>query len=146
MTASTTEREILSPRNGRVPEVDSPAVRARARASLTITDSEIKKGDRISRAVAGWWGFHVQPLSMAEAWMLSKVDTRRVPNGSGLLCGLWHIFNWTDRLIMFALIQVAPTFLQAPLRWIACRPTRRYGLYTVTGLLITALLIGRSTP
>lgn len=143
MTATTTQREILSPHNGRVPEVDSPAVRARARASLTITDSEIKKGDRISRAVAGWWGLHVQPLSAADVWALSKVDPARIPLNAGLLRALWLVSNWTDRLAVFAVIQIAPTFLQAPLRFLAVRPTRRWALYLTTLTLAALYLIGR---
>lgn len=144
MTATTTQREIRSPHNGRVPDVDSPAVRARARASITITDGEIKKGDRISRAVAGWWGLHVRPLSTADAWNLSKVDPSRVPLNAGLLRALWQVSNWTDRLLIFAIVQVAPTFTQAPLRWIAVRPSRRWAIYLTLTALVTCYLTGRN--
>jgi hypothetical protein len=54
----------------------------------------------------------------------------------------WLVSNWTDRLILFLLILVAPTGLQGPLRWIVQRPTRRVGLYVVLGLLAAVLKIG----
>lgn len=139
----TTQGEIRSARNGRVPEVDSPAMSTRARARIPVTQSEIKKGDRISRAVSGWWGLHVRPLSTAEAWTLSRLDKARIPSDSALIRALWAVSNWTDRLIMFAVIQVAPTFVQAPLRWIACRPTRRYGFYLTVSALTALYHFGR---
>ena len=61
MTATTTQREIRSPHNGRVPDVDSPAVRARARASVKVTDGEIKKDGWISSFLASWWAWTTRP-------------------------------------------------------------------------------------
>lgn len=145
MTATTTQREIRSPHNGRVPEVDSPAVRARARASIEVTDSEINGRGRISAIASSWWVWTAQPLSLQEMWRLSAVDPKRIPNDAGLLRLAWKASNGTDRLLMFLLVLLVPTALTGPVRWLTCRPTRRYGLYLVTVLLVVALLIGRST-
>lgn len=143
MTILATPRDIRSPQNGRVPAVDSPAAPARAGARVPVTKSEIKKGDRVSRAGRRWWALASRPLSIAALWRLSGVDRKRTPLDHLALRLIWQVSNWTDRLVMFALIAVAPTALTGPLRWVAVRPTRRYGLYLVVGGLTAAYLIGR---
>lgn len=144
MTAVTTEREIRSPQNGRVPRIDSPAVSARARARIPITE----RADKI-RASAGlglrrWWAWTARPLSLRAAWASSTVAARRLPGDSPPLRVLWVLSNGTDRLVMFALVLIAPTGLQGPLRWLACRPTRRWGFYLVLAVLAVIYTIGRS--
>jgi hypothetical protein len=146
MTATTTQREIRSPQNGRVPKLDSPAVPARARARIAITNSEVKKRSRISSAVVSWWGWTARPLSLRATWALSAVDRKRIPHDSGILRVLWQISNWTDRLIMFVLIVVCPTVCSGPLRWIAQRPTRRAGLYLTLLALVATIIVGRIYP
>jgi hypothetical protein len=68
-------------------------------------------------------------------WTQSRVDAARVPLRSRPLRLLWWLSNATDRMVMFAVVLAAPTALTGPLRWIAARPTRRYGFY----LLLAAL-------
>lgn len=144
MTAPTTQRDLRSPVNGRVPEVDSPAVRAQARASIPVTKSDAKRKRLRFSFQPKMPAWTARPDSLAGTWAASAVDGRRIPNTSRAFRALWTISNFTDRLIMFALILIAPTLLTGPLRHLAQRPTRRYGLYlTVLALTIT-LLIGRN--
>lgn len=143
MTATTTEREILSKTNGRVPDLDSPAVRARARASIPVTDSEIKKTDRVASLLASWWAWTARPTSFQATWAMSAVDRTRIPNNSTVLRLLWQVSNWTDRLIMFALILTLPTVFTGGLRLIAQRPMRRLGLYLTFAALTGLYLYGR---
>lgn len=144
MTSTTTQREIRYPINGAVPGVDSPAVPMRARARIPVTDGDANRKTTRMSFVARTWQWTARPASLADTWAASRVDRKRVPNDSGLLRALWTVSNFTDRLIMFALILVAPTFLQGPLRWLAVRPARRYGLYLTVLALIAAYLIGRT--
>jgi hypothetical protein len=143
MTATTTQREIRSPQNGRVSKLDSPAVPACARATIAVTDSEIKKRGRVAVTVVSWWGWTARPLSLRATWALSVVDRKRIPNDSTVLRILWQVSNWTDRLLMFALILICPTVCSGPLRWIAQRPTRRAGLYLSLLALIATMVIER---
>jgi hypothetical protein len=94
--------------------------------------------------VARWWVWTARPDSFAGTWASSRVDERRIPHKAGLLRVLWKVSNGTDRLIMFALILALPTACTGPLRWLAQRPTRRYGLYLTLLALATAYLIGRT--
>ncbi|WP_203822615.1 hypothetical protein [Paractinoplanes ferrugineus] len=126
-----------------VAEVDSPAVRARARARVPVADGDIKFGDRLRQAVTSWWLLTSEPMTLLALWNASKVDRKRVPAGNGVLRALWHVSNWSDRIVMFAVIAVAPTFATGALRWIAVRPTRRYGLYLTLAALTGAYLYGR---
>lgn len=147
MTTTTTQREIRSPINGRVPNQDSPGVSAPARATIPTTDSDgNRKTTRLSFGswLARRWAWTARPDSFAGTWAASRVDRKRIPNDAGLLSAVWHVSNWTDRLIMFVLILIAPAFLTGPLRWLAPRPMRRYGLYFVLAALTVALLTGRS--
>ncbi|WP_344613385.1 hypothetical protein [Dactylosporangium salmoneum] len=82
-------------------------------------------------------------MSIRALWRLSAVDNTRIPAQSGTLHTLWQVSNWTDRLLMFALILLLPTALTGPLRWIAVRPTRRVGFYLVAAALTVTYLIGR---
>ena len=142
MTVTTTEREILSKTNGRAPDLDSPAVRARARASIPVTDSEIKKTGRVASFLASWWVWTARPTSFQDTWRMSAVDRTRIPNDSTVLRVLWHAGNWSERLIMFALILTLPTAFTGGLRLIAPRPTRRAGLYLTLAALTGLCLYG----
>lgn len=142
----TTEREVPARINGASPKVDSPAVRAPARARIPVTESggKISSGAAsIKAAAAAWWGFTARPMSLRDLWAASAVDPKRIPGKHGGLTAAWHVSNWTDRLFMFALIAVLPTALTGPLRWFAARPTRRIGLYIVTVALAATYALGR---
>lgn len=146
MTTTTTPREIRSPINGAVPDLDSPGVSTPARARVAVTDGDRNgKTTRTSfgSRLASGWVWTTCPASYSDAWKASAVDRKRIPNGFGPLLVLWQISNWTDRLIMFALIQIAPAFLTGALRWVAQRPSRRIGFYLTLTALTIALLIGR---
>lgn len=144
---TVTEREIPARINGTLPKVDSPAVRAPARARVPVTHSVGKisgVAGSIKLAARRWWGFTARPSSLLAAWRLTAVDPKRIPGRSGALHVLWSVSNATDRLLIFAVILVAPTGLTGPLRWIAARPTRRWGCYLVTtALAVTYLLTGK---
>lgn len=141
MTILTTPREIRSPQNGRVPTLDSPAVPARAGARVPITQRIGKILAAAKTGFARWWAWTSRPLSLRAAWALSAVDPARIPNKSGILRALWRISNATDRIILFALTMLAPTCVTGPLRWLALRPTRRYGLYLTLLALTTTYII-----
>ncbi len=140
---TVTHGEILSTRNGRVPKLDSPAVPARAGARIPVTLSARNVRVAIGRSARRWWVWTSRPSSLAVAWRLSRVDPKRLPAGSGALPGLWALSNWSDRLVWFALLLVAPTFVQGPLRWLAQRPTRRWGFYLVAAALAVAFTLGK---
>jgi hypothetical protein len=143
---TVTGREIPAKTNGALPRLNSPAVRAPARARVPITQRVGKISAGAGSITAGWrrwWGFTARPMSLRALWRLSTVDRQRIPGKSGALLILWHISNWTDRLAMFALILALPTGLTGPLRWAAQRPTRRVGLYLVIAALVAVYLIGR---
>lgn len=141
MTTLTTEREILLPHNGRVPQLDRSPAPARAGASIPVT---VRVG-KLKAVVAGqarrWWVWTSRPASLRAVMRMSAVSTKRIPGNSRLLRILWQISNWTDRILLFGLILIAPTFLQGPLRWIAERPTRRLGLYLSLAVLATTYII-----
>ena len=143
---TTTERDVRSQINGRVPGVDSPAVHARARARISDTDGDVKPTKvRSPSRVAGlanWWVWTAQPASFAGTWAGSKVDRSRIPANNTVLFVLWQVSQWTDRLVMFALILALPAILTGPLRWCAARPARRYTLYLTAAAFVAACLIG----
>lgn len=142
-----TEREIPARTNGSAPRLDSPAVRASARASVSITERVGKisgMGRSITAAARTWWGFTARPATIAELWQASAVDRKRIPGKADTLHALWQVSNWTDRLIMFAAIAAAPTSVTGPLRWLAARPTRRWAFYLVTAALAVTYQLGRS--
>lgn len=143
MTITATKSEILSPRNGRVPKLDSPAVSARARAMVTVTDRIGKVLADVRVGCCRWWAWTARPLSLRAAWALSAVDAKRIPGKSGGLRLLWKLSNATDRLLMLGLLLAAPTFLTGPLRWLAVRPTRRWGFYLVTAAMAAIYLSGK---
>lgn len=143
---TVTGREIPARTNGRLPKLDSPAVRASARARIPITQRIGKISDLAGPIVVGWrrwWGFTARPLTIRALWRLSTVDQARIPRRSKGLTAAWHISNWSDRLLMFGLILLLPTGLTGPLRWTAQRPTRRVGLYLTLAALAAAYYIGR---
>lgn len=91
-------------------------------------------------AFATWWGFVREPMAVAEAWKASNViDARRVPANSQLLAVAWWWSNRTDRVLLFAILMVLPTFLNGPLLWCAVRPSRRIGLYAVLLVLFVVI-------
>ncbi len=139
---TTTERELHSPVNGTVPTVDSPAVRARARVIPDTQRDGNEKPDRSTRE-RGWSVWTAQPGSLQQVWRQSAVDPKRIPAKNGLLKLLWHVDNWTTRLLMFALA-VLPTALSAGARWCAQRPTRRWALKFTVAALAVALILGKA--
>ncbi len=143
---TVTDREIPARTNGAVPKLDSPAVRAPARARIPVTQSADKipgVTGSITLAARRWWAFTARPASIRALWRLSAVELKRVPGKNAGLALAWRISNWTDRLAMFAFIAVAPTALTGPLRWCAVRPTRRIALYLVTAALAATYTLGR---
>jgi hypothetical protein len=78
---------------------------------------------------------------LREVWKASAVDRHRIPANSTPLRILWALSNWTDRLVLLAVLLAAPTFLQVPLRAIAKRPTRRYGFYLVVAALCVVAVL-----
>lgn len=141
MTVTVTDREIRSPHNGRVPRLDSPAAPARAGARVQVTERAGKVGADIRISVRRWWAWTARPLSLRAAWALSAIDPKRIPAKSNALRVLWALSNATDRLLMFGLVMAAPTFLAGPLRWLAVRPTRRWGFYLVSAALPVAIYL-----
>jgi hypothetical protein len=94
------------------------------------------------------WVWVAHPASLTEAWQQSSiVDPTRMPRRRPWwLPLLWRASNCTDRLVLFAVLLIAPTVLQGPLRWIVARPTRRLGLYLLIAVLWLVLAgIGHNT-
>jgi hypothetical protein len=97
---------------------------------------------RQRHSAARWWAWTERPLSLRAAWRLSTVDASRVPaTGRWWLLLLWRASNGTDRLAWFALMLVAPSALQGPLRWAAARPARRIGTYILLALLAVVVFV-----
>jgi hypothetical protein len=82
-----------------------------------------------------------RPASLRASWRLSRVDRSRVPADWWPLRAVWLLSNATDRLALFVVLSVAPPFVQGPLRWLAQRPTRRWGFYLIAALLVAAWLL-----
>lgn len=139
----TTEREILSPRNGRAPRLDSPAVSTRARARIGVAERAGKALVTVRLGCCRWWAWTARPLSLRATWATSAIDAKRIPGKAGGLRLLWKVSNATDRLIMFGLVLVAPTVLTGPLRWLAARPTRRWGFYLVSMAAVAIFVTGK---
>lgn len=150
MTTTVTEREIRSPINGRVPRLDSPPAPARAGARVPVTASARKIPGLVAAVTAAvrlgchrWWAWTARPLSLRALWASSAVDVKRVPGNAGVLRVAWRVSNWTDRLLMFAAVAVAPTFLTGPLRWLAARPTRRWAFYLILAAFAATFALGK---
>jgi sterol desaturase/sphingolipid hydroxylase (fatty acid hydroxylase superfamily) len=143
MSTVTTDGEIPSTPKPGGPPVDSPAVSTRARARVPVTVGIGNVLATVRGTWSRWWAWTARPLSLRATWHLSRVDSRRVPGDSTLLRVLWRLSNTTDRLLMFALVLTAPTFLTGPLRWLVARPTRRWGLYLTVAVFAVALLVTR---
>ncbi|MER7331729.1 MULTISPECIES: hypothetical protein [unclassified Micromonospora] len=143
MTTTVTEREIRSPINGRVPKLDSPPAPARAGARVPVTLSFSKAWSAVRAGCCSWWAWTARPASLSGLWAASAVDTKRIPANAGPLRAAWQVSNWTDRLLMFAVIAVAPTFLTGPLRWLAARPTRRWAFYLVLAAFAATFTLGK---
>lgn len=143
MTTTVTEREIRSPINGRVPTLDSPPAPARAGARIPVTLSFSKAWGVVRAGCCTWWAWTARPASLAELWAASAVDTKRIPLNNTALRVAWQVSNHTDRLLMFAIVAVAPTFLTGPLRWLAARPTRRWAFYFLLAALAATFALGK---
>lgn len=99
------------------------------------------------RGLSRWWAWSSRPTSLRAAWRLSAVNKTRIPLGSTPVGWLWRLSNITDRLVMFALVMIAPTVLTGPLRWLAARPTRRWAFYLiVAGFVATHLTLPGMPP
>lgn len=114
-------------------------VRAHARARLTAT---VRDGNPVARAlsvVAGdvrsWWLVAARPASL-RAWLRAcRVEQARVPDGSGLLRGLWLV----DNVLLGGLLlvgSVAAYLAAGGLRWLAGHPARRWPALLAAGALI----------
>ena len=132
---AATDSDIRSRRNGGHPGLDLSSVSTPARAKIPVTIRIGNLRSSARRKIAGWWGWTTRPPTLRELWAASKIDRRRIPADSTPLRALWAISNATDRLLLLALILAVPTCLQAPLRAIAVRPTRRLGTYLIVALL-----------
>lgn len=143
MTTTVTEREIRSPHNGRVPQLDSPPAPARAGARVPVTLSFSKAWTAARSTCASWWVWTARPAPLTDLWAASAVDTKRIPANVGVLRIAWQVSNWTDRLVMFAVIAAAPTFLTGPLRWLAARPTRRWAFYLILAAFAATFALGK---
>jgi hypothetical protein len=105
-----------------------------------VITKRISKLSAVTRSsFAEWWAWTARPAALRDLWHGSKVDRSRVPGDAKALRILWSISNGTDRLVLLVLVLVAPTWLQLPLRAVARRPTRRYGLYVAVAALLVAL-------
>jgi hypothetical protein len=152
MTATvTTQREIVSEGEPTPDGADSPAVSTRARARIPVTDRKrnaktpgVSRADKLRAWGAAWWVWISKPPSLRQTWIMSKVDPQRLPGDVPVFRVLWHISNWTDRLALFALMLIVPLPLAGPVRWLAPRPLRRYGLYLCLFALTIAYLLGRT--
>ncbi len=98
--------------------------------------------DRVTSFARTWWAFTEQPPTFADTWEQSKVDIRRVPDRDARLYTAWVWANRTERILFCALLLLAPTFLQGPLRWVAPRITRRISTYLLILLVITGTVAG----
>ncbi|GGM27432.1 hypothetical protein GCM10011608_10240 [Micromonospora sonchi] len=148
MTATVTPSEIRSPRNGRVPVLDSPPAPARAGARIPVTLSVGKIRPallvaNVRRGFRRWWLWTDRPLSLAATWRTTAVDVRRVPARSEGLRLAWLISNHTDRYLMLLLLLVAPTFLQGPLRYLTARPVRRWLFYLAFAAFAATFALGK---
>ncbi|QKW17385.1 hypothetical protein HUT12_23340 [Verrucosispora sp. NA02020] len=128
--------------------LDSPPVSARARARVPVTLSvgKIRPGfiaASIRKGFRRWWLWTDRPLSLAAMWRTTAVDVRRIPARSEGLRLAWLISNHTDRYLMVALLLVAPTFLQGPLRYLTARPVRRWLFYLVFAAFAATFALGK---
>ncbi len=123
MTATGSIVAEISEAPGDDSQTERPGVRRRAR-----------------RALSQWWVWTQRPQSYRGAWDESAVDVTRLPAGSPWwLLKAWQVSNWLDRPLLFALMVVFPAGLQGPLRWVAVRPTRRWGTYLLVAAVVVAL-------
>jgi hypothetical protein len=147
MPRAVTDSDVLTqpPTPRRAADSPPPCTPVRARVATTQRNPTQRKrrlGPAVRKAAASWWVWTARPPSLRATWRLSAVTKSRVPLESGPLSLVWRISNWTDRLVMFVLILIAPTFLAGPVRWLAARPTRRFALYLFAGVAAAVLLLG----
>lgn len=98
--------------------------------------------DAIGRKMSTWrktirrsWPISTRPMSRRTAWRISdRVGDR--PGDSPFYASLWLLSNLIDRPLLYAASYLAPTFLVGPLLWCVVRPTRRWGLYLITVVLL----------
>jgi len=122
---------------------DSPPTRVSARARVTTTHALrlARLATAARTACLQWWVWVARPPSLRAVWRMSAVDRTRVPAESRALLIAWHWSNATDRLILFGLLLIAPTVVAGPLRWITARPTRRWAVYGLFGVVSVAFRI-----
>jgi hypothetical protein len=142
---STFDRRTGGPRPG-----GNASVPTRARVIIRTAEYWRKVIERVRTifrtADAGlrrWWAWTDRPPSLRACWRLSRVDEARVPRGDRGLTAGWTVANGIERLLVFALLLVAPSFAQPLLRWCVMRPTRRAGLWLALILLVAVALISR---
>lgn len=136
MTTTQTNDEILD-----AEVVEDEADTAEHAPVVAKTPWRTRMAEKTRTAVTNWWGYTAQPMSWHEAWVRSgRIDPRRVPGDSKFAIFLWHWSNRLDRPILFALIYlIAPGWAVGPLLFIACRPTRRWGLYLIAFALLSVI-------
>lgn len=134
------------PPDGIPPNPPRPAGPPPTTAEVTVEPTpadELASGDPAHRrvrqatatAAATWLGFYRQPPSVRDAWYLSEsMDRARIPAESGLLAAAWWIANWTERIVLFAVVLLL-LVLAATGLWIVARPARRIGLYIVLAVV-----------
>lgn len=138
---TVTHSEIISGKVDQVPRVDRSPASARAGARLPVTDSARKLAAQAAVGARRWWGWTSRPPSIRATWYLSRIDEKKIPNGSTPLKTIWLVSNATDRLVMFTLVMLAPSALAGPMRWITQTPTRRIGFYLSTTALFGAYIL-----
>jgi hypothetical protein len=98
--------------------------------------------DAIGRKLAAWrtkvsrsWPVVTRPMGRRAAWRASdRVGDR--PGDSPFFASLWLASNLIDRPVLYAASYLAPTLLVGPILWCLIRPTRRWGLYLITFIVL----------
>lgn len=115
---------------------DAPATADDQDAGPGIRSKVVDKATAVGAAFGNWWGFIARPISVAEGWHRSgDLIAANVPANSEIVAWLWWASNQADRIILFLLLMVAPTFLNGPILWCASHAARRWGVYLVVFVL-----------
>jgi hypothetical protein len=106
----------------------APAVDTRMKARLGAA----------RRTLTEWWVFTAEPKSLKEMYRASAVDMTRIPagKGRGRAASAWRGSNFFDRSLLLLFLLLTPGIAQGPVRWCFERPTRRWGLYVIVGVLV----------
>lgn len=124
-------------------QVDSPSVRARARARLAATLRDVKVLRRPRRTLVSdlrraWWVV-VRPPSLGEWWQSLRPDPLAVPAGSPLIRWAWIADSYTTGLILAGL-SIMFHVAGSATRWAAKHPLRRWALITTVAATVAALV------